>query len=642
MHTTPLGKLLLRARQIGEELNIYRPSELLKLVVEPPSLLQLEHALQELLFIGAIVTSDNTKVTEDSDITLLGKFSLVLPIDLELCRLVFYSLCFGCPVEGIIMAAAISNQQDVFTMPSRILIDSMESYRIALKRSLKTRFQYDDGIHSDLIVICRLYRSLLQFCIDNSLKFTKGLNKFCVIHSTSYQRLHSLVRITSSLADAVLNFIDHDRSNPMYGKIYLLTKVTASYDMSEFNRKDLFCEDERMIQSVILASFVTNIVVGNRKIDSNIVGERKSAIIGRDIIDQFDFQRRNSLVSKCNRKLTDKDLKGIVEFVCPDSTCKVVIDGMMCAVEVTNLYQDFDVPLLWQFGERRSTKMDDGTPYPNFFSPYELTWNRIHGNCERVNLLGWRNKTGCVCEFSTVPSKYTNIETMNFCDIVPEAPPVHMGVVSTIQGSESTEFVRGKYLTILPSLMTDKLILLLLAFQPFYVSVQLRNNGKCITAMKLDLFNLDFEKWQVLTVKELKIINKLRRVLSKVIGCTDNKHSWSEVVPLKNLLQQLLSIGGDESLPDSHESEFNMISCEFYPQYKSSLVTDNFVDEEACSPKSGESNGQKSIPSSPRKESLTRSPVDAFFPPPLHSSHSPPLSPPNPPSLLGNPPGKPS
>jgi hypothetical protein len=44
----------------------------------------------------------------------------------------------------------------------------------------------------------------------------------------------------------------------------------------------------------------------------------------------------------------------------------------------------------------------------------------------------------------------------------------------------------------------------------------------------------------------------------------------------------------------------------------------------ACSPKSSESNGQKSIPSSPRKESWTGSPVDAFSPPPFHSPpHSP-------------------
>jgi ATP-dependent RNA helicase TDRD9 len=570
MHTTPLGKLLLRARQIGEELNISSPSELLKLVVEPPSLLQLEHALQELLFIGAIVTTDCTKVTEDSDITLLGKFSLALSIDLELCRLVFYSLCFGCPVEGIIMAAAISHHQDVFTMPSRVLINSTESYLQSLKNSLRTRFEYDDGIYSDLIVICRLYQSLLQFCIDNSLKFTKGLNKFCTFQSTSYQRLHSLVCIISSLADSVLNFVD--KSNSSYNKIYLLTQVTTSSDMGEFHDTELFCNDEGIMQSVIMAAFIRNVVFGKRKIESDIAGERKKACIGRDVIDRFKFKPGKSLVSNCNRKLTTNDLEKIVKYVCPDSSCKVIIDGFMCAVEVTDLYcEGFDVPLLWQFGERRGSKMDDGTPYPYFFSPYELVWNRIHGNHERLNLFSWRNKTGFVCELS-------------------EAPPARMGVVSVIQGSESTEFVRGKYLTLFPSLTTSRLsVLLLLAFQPFHVPVQLRNNGKCITAMKIDQFEIDFEKWQVLTVEDVMIINKLRRALSKVVGCTD-KHSclpWGQLVDIQKFLSLMIDESGaasdrkhsinDESSGGGGLFESEVISCELYPRYTSSLLTMNEI-----------------------------------------------------------------
>jgi hypothetical protein len=81
--------------------------------------------------------------------------------------------------------------------------------------------------------------------------------------------------------------------------------------------------------------------------------------------------------------------------------------------------------------------------------------------------------------------------------------------------------------------------------------------------------------------------SKITLQLERMIGCTDNKHSWSEVVNLQQLLSVMIGESGSDASP-INEPEFDVISCEFYPQYKSSLleslgVTDIFVvNEGAC------------------------------------------------------------
>ena len=187
-----LAKLLLHARKIGNEIGIPKPSEFLNLAIEPPSFAQLDTAIQELALVGAIVCPLGGQADEQADITLIGHLSLQLPLELEYSRLVLYSLCFGCPVEGVVMAASMSLPRDVFSLPSRFLIQNQASFLSSLKRSLKSRFDFDGGTFSDPIMMCRLFKAWCEFLGERTNHNTGKrmmATRFCKLHSLSVERL---------------------------------------------------------------------------------------------------------------------------------------------------------------------------------------------------------------------------------------------------------------------------------------------------------------------------------------------------------------------------------------------------------------------------------------------------------------------
>ena len=564
MHVTPLGKLLLRARQIGEELGIGKPSELLKLVIEPPSLLQIEYALQELSAIGATVCDGTLNVTETADITWLGKFSLSLPFDLELCRLIFFGLCFGCPVEGIIMATSLSLQQDIFSMPSRFVIKSQEDYRVALSENIVSRFSFDSCVWSDLIMYCRVFKDWFEFSKERSMRFAKSLSKFCISNSLNYNRFHTFICIVSSVANSILSFIETNSN--CYKQLYALSLVTKS-DLSE---SLTFCDDIHKLQALIFASFTQNTLLGKRKLDSEIFSERKNALLSHELISSCNYDPNKTLAMMLSRKTTKQHLQLMTSVLLPHQASRVTTstNGTVGIVEVIDPSSCNDVALLWQFSERRGQWQLDHNEqglhqtYSCFFSPYEVIWNRIFSNKERVYISTWRNRTGLYCDATTS-----------------DAP--HIGIVANVQAAESTPHLRGRSLTILPSLSTSKLpIVFLLAFQSYQSSIMLRNNGTYVSAIKVDEFELVFEKWQKLYPLEIKLINLVREELSSIINHTGNKLGEEQLTSFGSLLSKLCNIDccctSQESSVISHNKCLNPQNNRyqaFYPSLKCSLIS---------------------------------------------------------------------
>lgn len=97
----PLAKLVLQAKVIGKKLGIMSPSELLCSAIEQPSLEQMEAAVKDLADLGAIASYRDKEMNEKADITMIGYFSLSLPMDLALCRLVIFSVFLASPLKGL-------------------------------------------------------------------------------------------------------------------------------------------------------------------------------------------------------------------------------------------------------------------------------------------------------------------------------------------------------------------------------------------------------------------------------------------------------------------------------------------------------------------------------------------------------------
>ena len=117
---TPLSTLVLQTKQICSKMGGL-PSKFLSQAIDPP-LAQMELALKEFASLGAIVSQPGSPVLEEVEITLFGRFALCLSLAIEFCRLVLYSILFGIPTDAVVIAAATSLSQDVFSMPTRVLI----------------------------------------------------------------------------------------------------------------------------------------------------------------------------------------------------------------------------------------------------------------------------------------------------------------------------------------------------------------------------------------------------------------------------------------------------------------------------------------------------------------------------------------
>ena len=121
------------------------PTEVLNHALEPPSLEQMTTALQDLANIGAISCNPGEQPDENASLTVVGEMCLLLPMDIDLCRLVLYGVLFGVATEAIVIAAEISQTMDVFNLPTRYLITDREEFRAAMAKSLDTRVHYDGG-----------------------------------------------------------------------------------------------------------------------------------------------------------------------------------------------------------------------------------------------------------------------------------------------------------------------------------------------------------------------------------------------------------------------------------------------------------------------------------------------------------------
>ena len=199
---SPLAKTVLKAKKlVARGCGVSLPSELLGTLIEPPSLLQFQSALHDLAVTGAILhdPQQHSSISEDAEMTLFGEFCVGVPLDLHLCRLIFLGILFGCPNDAVVLAAGLSMYQDIFTMPTRMIMDNMKQFCESLSRSTFSRLSLDAGCYSKPIMIRNMYIEWLRFAdshwVDNRREMATQFSfKFSV-------RVTRLLHFETSVAD---------------------------------------------------------------------------------------------------------------------------------------------------------------------------------------------------------------------------------------------------------------------------------------------------------------------------------------------------------------------------------------------------------------------------------------------------------
>ena len=591
MFTTSLAKIVLQARQIGEKIGFNTPSEILNLAVEPPSLVQLEGALHELVSIGAMFPSIDGKPSETGKVTVLGEFSLNLTLDLDLCRLLLYGLYLNCTVEAVIIAAGLSLKQDCFTMPSRLLIKDQDAFLKALSRSIDSRFCVDNENLSDPLMFVQIFKEWVKFVrsfAPQKLSKSTLVHLFSKFYAVQPQRFLQFVSTISYIGDQI---------KPLFPPAHICqTHLTILLDFisSVFKNKGVgaplineihFFVQPDKLRALLTAAFMRNLLYGVIKVESFNPCERQEAQIGLVSMIEGGFDIKKSIVVRQIGNGSKDAMEELAHTIVPDCPVHTSLAHSVGAIEFQSEAIDNTpflskhIHLFWQFCERRHkwTVANISIPYAKPFHPMEISWFRWSPQLEKVDVITWRNRTGLFCDFSDY-----------------HAPQI--AIATSLEGTESHTRVKAKSLTILPSFRETKLpILLLLAFQSYTSSVMFNvdHRENVVVSVVIDSQELPFGLWQKITVLDLLIINKLRYALSglmmntvhmkdlplydfyqtdRLISCLvhpviqNNSSDSSLNPPLPLTLADLYT---DNLQPVSHLRSY-------FPEYRCSLLKQNF------------------------------------------------------------------
>ena len=554
----PLAKLVLQAKQIGTKMGIPLPSEFLSQAVDPPSLEQMELALQELASFGAIVSRPGSPVSEEAEITLLGRFALTLPLDIEFSRLVLYGIFFGVPTDAIVIAAAASLSQDVFNMPTRMIIKEDTVFSQSLKRSMRSRCYFDGGQYSDPIMVCNLFREWINYrnrCAmeEGLLSKHNFLNSFCSNRAVRWNRLLLLEHSVAEIATRVLPHIPQEYY--LYDDVRVLSGITCyrrgfnfTSDLEDCGRRLRklrlssislhFCDNANTIKTLLAASFAHNFVIGYRGVESSCTKERKVSRHTLTVMSNLSYDPSETVTLKSDNSATVQDVQHLVSTVLPHRYCEVqlvdhtwyihlhpefssnprtalmraqmgeqsepeasCVGSFFTDTSVIQQKLSLDMCYFWQYGERKPSWKVANAAFTKPRHPLVVNWTRVRKEKESVFFSEWRNPSGLICDLSL------------------QCPPF-LGVVSTMQGIQYRSAVSARGVTILPSLANGKeALLMLLAFQSQAMKVDFVVSDDLISGLVIDscLLHLPIAQVEKISVNDIIRINELRQAMSKVM-----------------------------------------------------------------------------------------------------------------------------
>ena len=581
----PLAKTFLRAKEIGPQLGIPLPSHLLSMVIEPPSFVQFSTALHDLAEYGAIAHSPQQKISEEANVTLLGKFSLSLPLDLNLCRLVLLGILFGCPLDGIVIAAATAMYQDVFSMPMKIIMNDLHRFCHSLNTSTFSRMKHDDGCYSNPIMVLNMFIDWLQYksrypdTSRRDLAFEFGSN-----NAVKPARLLHFEEFVGDIARCVASCIPQD--TPLYSELQTLSSISterkglpvfsesvsflykaspspSSRKQNRSKRFLHFCNSYIILKTLIAAAAPDEILCGERACESSHPSSRTFAQKCINVIEKECFSLSHTLCMDLS-KLDEEEMQEIDEAAFEelfenfpgdfDLSVKTKVvrdvavlhfrpDPSSTLTKTAKLFPPSkgrysttgisrippEVNFFWRFGEQNFLweidEVDALFPAPSH--PCALMWYRFDESKSKVNTVkfNFRNPTGFICQYDKPSQPYFAVAT---------------GAFASSGGS-----IRAPRLTVLPNMPTSLMMVLAFQLSTSAIEFLINKKDKTIEAIKINLVKIpctNIEKY--VSSDEISAINQVRKALSNVMALPLNNGCLPlynpEITRIPELLHDLL------------------------------------------------------------------------------------------------------
>ena len=578
----PLAKTFLRAKEIGSQLGKLHPSHLLSMVIEPPSFVQFSTALHDLAEYGAISHSPQQKISEEADVTLLGKFSLSLPLDLNLCRLVLLGILFGCPLDGIVIAAATAMYQDVFSMPMKVIMNDLHQFCHSLTTSTFSRMKYDDGCYSNLIMILNMFTDWLKYKSKDPRASHRDLaSKFSSKNAINPKRLLHLEEFVGDIARCVATCIPKD--SVLYSELQTLSKISKEMKVSVICDKDPFvykkppslsakyipphlrnlkslhfCSNHVILKALITASAPDEILCGERICESSHPYMKSFAKKCISVIENEGFPLNSTLcmdlskldeVETSENETQDTDEAAFEKLFSNLSRdyqlrveTKVVEDVAVlhflpntssalannsCTADISQIPPEVD--FFWRFGEQNTLWDVDlaDSLFPPPSHPCALMWYRFDESKSKVNTakMNFRNPTGFICQYNRPSQPYFAVATGAFVS--------------------SGGNILAPRLTVLPNMPTSLMMVLAFQLSTSAIEFLINKKNKTVKAIKINFVEIPCTDIQnYISSGDIVAINQLRNTVSDAMalpltnGCIPLSNSAIAKIP--QLLHDLL------------------------------------------------------------------------------------------------------
>ncbi|KAF4729267.1 hypothetical protein FOZ62_029444, partial [Perkinsus olseni] len=280
MRRAPLEKIYLNSKYLCQQLMKRMPrlglltarALLLEHTPEPPDLASLNATVDALERYGALTPSPSG--TEQlSEITILGKLCIIMPLELRLCKIILLSVWLGCALDGVLIASALSSQ-DPFTMPSMLVMKDWRQFGRSAKSSFETRARMDGGSYSEPLMLRNLLRSWLVSYYHSG--GADGSDRQSVLrHTMEFCRSSRLAVIPQRLTNIVMTVMDV--SNRLLGLLQpntlahrqiscLLELLGLGEDVAKKETVESLESfgpaDDALMQAMLCGAFMPNLVMG--------------------------------------------------------------------------------------------------------------------------------------------------------------------------------------------------------------------------------------------------------------------------------------------------------------------------------------------------------------------------------------------
>lgn len=597
MRTASMPRIYLEAKVLSGYLKFGGASELLMDTLTPPSDMNVKDALSELHRIGAISAN-----SEEGHIKVLGYFCLSLPVDLSLCRLILFGICFECPEAAIIMAAGLTMRQDVFSVPLTFMKEG--AYKRSLWLSAKTRWKYDHGQYSEPHMYVKLFQDWMDFkasgrkyqnlCSREELarSFTKG-------KGLSWERLLQLENTVCDIAQRTKKFVPQECT--LYAQLDILSQLGRTSAASRFGAIGSLAMNTDVAEAVkihgdpgtykmlLVAAFSHNLLIGQAEFledtrygeDASLV-EREAYAEGITLKDQSTLymrpfhQAEKHVQGEAIEPVTETDLRQVAQHIVWErkhiqTWCFGKGEEMTAVVKFHASFEGN--PKTEQMRKHEGESHKESLNFVNF--PSQVIAPDAMLQCDAVITwqFGLRRRAWAVGNIRNMPrvlhpcsvafnliSKTTAFQFVLAdrwrnpvgvaCDVKNTAP--FYAVAANLIGMGAITKATG--MCILPRLGRGdnavRPILMALAFLDFHRDVQFQRvegDATKFSAILVDGYEMRCPSGQCISLARIMMINRLRKALSEVMSQTNHSilpiNQMAHIRPLiRSLLREELVV----------------------------------------------------------------------------------------------------